>query len=49
MQQIQPEGGKTFAQYIRAAFNDELVIAGNLSTKPKIPLNVKLTDLGLAV
>lgn len=42
LNQIQPEGGKTFAQYIRSAFNDELVIAGNSSTKPKVPLNVKL-------
>ena len=48
LQQIQPEGGKTFAQYIRAAFNDELVIAGNLSTKPKIPLNVKLTYIDVS-
>ena len=42
LNQIQPEGGKTFAQYIRSAFNDELIIAGNTSVKPRVPLNVKL-------
>lgn len=48
LQQISPEGGKTFAQYIRAAFNDELVIAGNTSTKPKIPLSIKLTNIDVS-
>lgn len=48
LQQIQPEGGKTFSQYIRAAFKDELIIAGNSSTKPKIPLNVKLVYIDVS-
>lgn len=48
LQQIQPEGGKTFAQYVRAAFNDELIIAGNQSTKSKIPINVKLVNIDVS-
>ena len=48
LQQISPEGGKTFAQYIRSAFNDELVIAGNTSTKQKVPLNIKLTYIDVS-
>lgn len=42
-----PEGGKTFAQYIRAAFADELVIAGNTSTKPKVLLSARLSRIAV--
>ena len=48
VQQISPEGGKTFAQYIRSAFNDELVIAANTSTKPRVPLSIKLTYIDVS-
>ncbi len=48
LNQIQPEGGKTFAQYIRSAFNDELIIAGNTATRPKVLLSVRLTYIDVS-
>jgi hypothetical protein len=48
LQPITPEGHKTFAEYIRAAFADELVIAGNLTTKPKVPLSARVVYIDVA-
>jgi hypothetical protein len=48
LQPITPEGGRTFAQYIRAAFADELVIAGNTPSKPKVPLSARLINIDVS-
>ena len=48
LQPITPEGGKTFAQYIRAALADEIIIAGDTSTKSKVPISVQLVSIDVA-
>ncbi len=45
LQPISPEGNKTFAQYIRNAFNDELVIAGQKPGLPKSKLSVQIKNI----
>lgn len=51
LQPISPEGGRTFAQYIRNAFNDELVIAGQKPelAKSKLTLQLKNIDVDCAI
>ncbi len=45
LQPISPEGGRTFAQYIKNAFNDELVIAGQKPGLPKSKVSVQLKSI----
>jgi hypothetical protein len=47
LQPISPEGGRTFAQYIRGAWNDELVMAGvsGSGSKSKVLLTLKHVDV----
>ena len=51
LQPISPEGNRTFAQYIRGALNDEVVIAGPSSSvrKSKLSLQLKNIDVDCAV
>lgn len=45
LQPISPEGGRTFAQYIRNAFNDELVIAGERPGLPRSRVSLQLKNI----
>ena len=45
LQPISPEGGRTFAQYIRNAFNDELIIAGQKPGLPKSKVTLQLKNI----
>jgi hypothetical protein len=45
LQPISPEGGVTFASYIKNAFNDEIIIAGVTPTQGSIELNGTLRDI----
>lgn len=49
--QIGPDNGRTFAQYIQAAFNDEVVIAGVKKSLPttKLAIDVKSVSLDCAI
>jgi len=51
LQPISPEGGRTFAQYIRGAFNDEIIIAGTRSgaAKSRVSLQLKNIDVDCAI
>lgn len=44
---IGPTGSQTFAQYIRAAFNEELVIAGTPASRERSMLSLKITDVAV--
>ena len=50
-QPISPEGGRTFAQYIRGAFNDEIIIAGVKpgTAKSRVSLALKNIDVDCAI
>ena len=45
LQPIGPEGGGTFASYIRNAFNDEMVIAGATPAPTAVELKGTLKDI----
>jgi hypothetical protein len=45
LQPISPEGGGTFASYIRNAFNDEMIIAGITPTEAAMELNGRIKDV----
>lgn len=51
LQSIGPEGGRTFAQYIRSAWNDELVVAGagGSGAKSKVLLTLKSVEVDCGV
>lgn len=42
-----PDGDRTFAQYIRAAFQDELVIAGPPPLRERSTLSMRITDVNV--
>jgi len=42
---IAPEGGRSFAQYIRDAFNDEIVIAGLSTTRDRSTVSLKVLNI----
>lgn len=42
-----PDADRTFAQYIRAAFQDELVIAGAPPLRERSTLSVRITDVNV--
>jgi len=44
---IGPDGDRTFAQYLRAAFNDELVIADARTGSERSTLSIKVTDVSV--
>jgi hypothetical protein len=45
LRRIGPDGDRTFAQYIRSAFNDELVIAGQPTARERSMVSLKMRDV----
>lgn len=47
LRRIGPAGDRTFSQYIRAAFNDELVIAGAPASRERSSLSLHIKDVSV--
>jgi hypothetical protein len=47
LRKIGPDADRTFAQYIRAAFTDELVIAGPPPLRERSTVSVRITDVNV--
>ena len=45
LQPLEPQGGETFAAYIRNAFNEEIIMAGAKTNEAGIGLNGTLKDI----